>query len=108
MASSLPPGLDLSNFPLSPPPPGIASNFVDPTSLASLTLAVVVTLIVLTTLFVGIRLYTSIFIICSVGIEDCKVKTKTNRNFLLTGDYCRCLSYRYCSFDHLEVKIVSN
>ncbi|KAI1822657.1 hypothetical protein F4861DRAFT_375428 [Xylaria intraflava] len=32
MASSLPPGLDLSTIPISPPPPGQQSNFINPPS----------------------------------------------------------------------------
>ncbi|KAH8702777.1 hypothetical protein GQ44DRAFT_40718 [Phaeosphaeriaceae sp. PMI808] len=53
-----------------PPPPGVAPNFINPPSLQHIILITNITLPFFSMLFVILRIYTTGFIIHSVGIDD--------------------------------------
>lgn len=55
-----------------PPPPGVAPNFINPPSLQHIILVANIILPLISAVFVILRLYTTGFIIRSVGIDDCK------------------------------------
>lgn len=57
---------------LAPPPPGLTPNFHDPPSIRHLVLIINITCPLLSAIFVALRLYTTGFILRSVGIDDCK------------------------------------
>ena len=69
--ASLPPGTDLSQIPLSPPPTGRVSNFVNPPSLAHVTEGVGGFLIALETVLLILRTYSNIKTVGRVRFEDC-------------------------------------
>lgn len=80
--ASLPPGADLSQTPLSPPPNGQVSNFVNPPSLAHVTEGVGGFLIALETVLLVLRTYSNVKTAGKIRFEDCisrpaKVQTKT-------------------------------
>ncbi|KAH8589764.1 hypothetical protein B0O99DRAFT_745744 [Bisporella sp. PMI_857] len=53
-----------------PPPPGVSPNSINPPSLRHITLTTNIVLPLVSTLFVTLRLYTTGFILRSVGIDD--------------------------------------
>ena len=55
-----------------PPPPGITPNFINPPSLQHVVLIANIILSVVSALFVALRLYTTGFIIRTVGVDDCR------------------------------------
>jgi hypothetical protein len=55
-----------------PPPSGVTPNFTDPPSLQHIVLITNIIFTLVSALFVILRLYTTGFIIRSVGIDDCK------------------------------------
>lgn len=63
-------GLDLSDVPFSPPPPGKVSNFAMPETLTGTTIIVSVVLLSLALIFLLARLYTTIAITRSIGPDD--------------------------------------
>lgn len=67
--SSLP-HADLSGVPVGPPPPGISSNFLNPPTLAPITVTVSILLLVWTLLFVVIRLHANFRAPRGLGIDD--------------------------------------
>ena len=80
--ASLPPDADLSRIPLSPPPTGRVSNFVNPPSLAHVTEGVGGFLIALETVLLVLRTYSNVKLVGKLRFEDCiarsaKVQTKT-------------------------------
>jgi hypothetical protein len=56
-----------------PPPPGVTPNFTDPPTRQHIVLTINIVLPLFSFVFVVLRLYTTGFIICSVGSDDCKV-----------------------------------
>ncbi len=73
---SVMPSFDLSlrveNVGVIPPPPGVTPNFINPPSLQHIILITNIILSLVSAVFVILRLYTTGFIIRSVGIDDCK------------------------------------
>lgn len=71
----LPPGVDPSTTPLLPPPDGKSSNFIDPTSLASVAEGVGGVLIAIETLLLILRTYSNLKTFRKLHLEDCKSLT---------------------------------
>ena len=69
--ASLPPGADLSQIPLSPPPTGQVSNFMNPPSLGHVTEGVGGFLIALETILLVLRTYTNVKTLGKIRFEDC-------------------------------------
>ncbi len=70
MASSLPPGFDLTMIPSSPPPHGVIPNFVNPVTLADPIVAVSATVSTLAFILLLIRLYSTLRITRSASYDD--------------------------------------
>lgn len=69
---SLPPGIDLSKIPLMKPPPGMTSNFINPSSIGNAIIIVNVIFVTLMFGFVTLRIYTKGFLSRSLGLDDCE------------------------------------
>ena len=72
MAFNLPPGVDPATVPANVPPPGVTPNFVDPPNLETATTAMCVLMIILVTAAVALRLYSTVHVTRSTGLEDCR------------------------------------
>ena len=73
MASdNLPPGVPLEKVPGLKPPPGVTPNFVNPENYQSSILALQTICLVLATVFTALKIYTKLFLIKSLGSEDCE------------------------------------
>lgn len=70
MATQLPSGLDLSMVPVAEPPVGIIPNFQNPVTLTDAIVAVSATTSVLAIFFLFARLYSTLGVTRSAGIED--------------------------------------
>lgn len=70
----LPPGVDLSKIPLSPPPKGLVSNFINPPSLAPVAEVVGGLLIAIETILVLLRTCTNWKSFGKLRLEDCMWK----------------------------------
>lgn len=68
MSSTLPPGIDLCKVPALRPPPGLVSNFVNPTTLAPATWAVCLILTIVSVSLVVCRLYMNVR---KLDLADC-------------------------------------
>lgn len=55
-----------------PPPPGVKQDFVDPPTFAPWVTGVAAATIALMTVAVAIRMYTKVFLLKKVGIEECE------------------------------------
>ena len=73
MASTIPPGIPLDQFPSAPPPPGVTPNFINPPSLENAIIAVTATTLTLTLSLLAIRLYTTLRITHSASYDDCAI-----------------------------------
>jgi hypothetical protein len=69
MASQLPPGANLCDYPASKPPDGVTSNLVDPYSLAPVVTAITVLTYSIAILFTIVRLY---FYFPKWKLSDCR------------------------------------
>jgi hypothetical protein len=65
------PGANL-DMPALAPPPGVVPNFVDPPTNRTAIFGVFVTCLVIMTLAVAIRMYTKIFMLKKLAVEDCE------------------------------------
>ncbi|KAL2045118.1 hypothetical protein ABVK25_012223 [Lepraria finkii] len=70
MASPFPPGVNPATVPAAPPPPGVVPNLVDPENLEAVTIAFSVLMIVFTLTAVALRLYSTVRVTRSTGLED--------------------------------------
>lgn len=75
MASPFPPGVNPATVPAAPPPPGVVPNLVDPENLEAVTIAISVLMIVFTLTAVALRLYSTVRVTRSTGLEDCEYTT---------------------------------
>lgn len=57
---------------VTPSPPGVAPNFIDPESQAQTNLVLLTLFLTLTTLFIIMRIYTRMFITRWLSLDDCK------------------------------------
>lgn len=73
MMTVLSPGINSSTTPVSPPPPGTSSNFVDPESLAKAMMDTEIFMLVLTTFVVKIRLFSNYRATRGLGWDDCNL-----------------------------------
>lgn len=62
----------LAEEPALPPPPGMHSNFVNPSSLERLFVAALALMLFLVSVAVGARLVAKIYIMKSMQLEDCQ------------------------------------
>lgn len=69
---SIPSGVPLSAIPVSPPPPGVTPNFIDPTSYANALIVVNVVFLVIMLITLTIRIFTKGMLLHSLGWDDCK------------------------------------
>ena len=69
----------LLDGPAGKPPLGITPNFVNPPNHATLAIAVMAIGLTISTLVLMIRMYTKIFLIRSVVLEDCKYRAVVSR-----------------------------
>jgi hypothetical protein len=60
------------DMPALAPPPGVVPNFIDPPTNRAAIFVVFVTCLVIMTLAVAIRMYTKIFMLKKLAIEDCE------------------------------------
>lgn len=58
-------------MPASPPPPGVTPNFDHPDSIVDSFMATNAACLAIAVLFLALRLYTRIFIVNSLGWDDC-------------------------------------
>ena len=65
------------------PPPGVTPNFVDPYSIMSAALVVIIVFLILTSATTAIRLYTKFCLIKTHGWEDCELKWLGDDYFML-------------------------
>lgn len=70
--NNLPPGTDLSKTPLSPPPPGQQSNFMDPPSQAWRPRLAIYMTLPPTIIFVVVRVHARLSLKHGLQIDDCK------------------------------------
>ena len=82
-------------MPAGTPPPGVIPNLTDPPNLEAVTIAIGVLMIVLTALVVSARLYTNVFVIRSMGWEDCQSAAILSESILTICRflYLRCGKY---------------
>ena len=62
--------IDLTNYPVIPPPPGVTPNFVDPETRAPLVIVFSAISLGLMLPIVVARLYTKAWVLCSSGWDD--------------------------------------
>ncbi len=60
------------NQPALEPPLGIQANFIDPPTIRSQMLGVIISMLVLSTIVVAVRLYTKLVVVKKLALEDCK------------------------------------
>lgn len=70
---------DFSKIPVSPPPPGVVPNFVNPTNVIGEFTAIAAIGSLITIVVVGLRLYTRAVIVKQIGYEDCKCRSSEGR-----------------------------
>ena len=70
--SLYPAGANLSTIPALNPPYGVIPDFVHPATRINITLIPCAGIVAVTILFVILRIYTKLYIIQSVGWDDCK------------------------------------
>ena len=61
----------LAQMPVAPPPPGVASNFVDPPTTAPMAYGVMSLALVIMVSAVTMRFYTRAVVVKSFGADDC-------------------------------------
>ena len=61
------------------PPPGVTPNFINPVNYQNTIVATLAVCLTVATLFTALRLYSKIFIIKSVALEDCKYPVSTSK-----------------------------
>ena len=66
------PGVPLNQIPGLQPPPGVVPNFINPESYQSTIIATLTVCLATATLFTILRLYSKVFVIKSIALEDCK------------------------------------
>lgn len=59
------------------PPPGVASNFINPSSVANAIIIVQAVFLTLMLGFVTLRIYTKAFLIRSLGWDDCEYLSRS-------------------------------
>ena len=65
----------LLNGPAGPPPPGVTPNFVNPPNHTTLAIAVMTVGLTASTLVLLMRIYTKVYLIRSLALEDCEYTT---------------------------------
>lgn len=68
----IPPGVPLDQLPGLAPPSGVTPNFIDPDNYQNTIIATLVVCLTMATLFTALRLYSKVFIIKSIALEDCE------------------------------------
>jgi hypothetical protein len=68
----------LLNGPALAPPPGVIPNFTDPPSRKDLCVGLAIANISIAALVVGIRLYTKVFCVKKLRLEDCMSSANTS------------------------------
>ena len=84
-------GANLSATPSLLPPRGVFSNFVNPLTRTNVTLIPCACIFAVMILFVALRIYTKMYIICSVGWDDCEIFCKLhhiNLAYTRSEDVC--------------------
>lgn len=76
--------VDYSKIPALAPPPGVVPNFVNPVSLTVPLIVASVISLVLAVIFVSVRLYSSLRLTHSPGVDDCTLSPNSGRVKSLT------------------------
>ena len=66
------PGLSLNQLPGLQPPPGVVPNFINPENYQSTIIATLTVCLTTATLLTLLRLYSKVFVIKCIVLEDCK------------------------------------
>ena len=99
MASSFPPGTDLSMIPSANPPPGIQPNLVNPVTLASSIVAVSATTLVLALVLLSVRLYSTLSITRSASYDDAGIVSAMMFSLAYAGLILHTKDYARHSWD---------
>lgn len=75
--SMIPPDLDLSKIPAYPPPDGMVSNFINPTTLAPAIIITSSVMVAIMVLCVVARMYAKAYVTHTVGWDDCEFLSTT-------------------------------
>lgn len=79
------PNVDYWQVPSAKPPNGITPNFVDPPSIGHRQTATNIVVLIVMIVVVLLRLYTRIFIVKSVGYDDCTWRVSHTYNVACTN-----------------------
>jgi hypothetical protein len=77
----MPPGIDISSYPLVPNPSGAPPNYVNPPTLEPVFLGTGITLLVLSGIFLVVRMIANIKHVGRLWFDDCELLIKVDVGF---------------------------